>query len=940
MDSNSGKGTVSFKQRKGYFVPQWALLAAAAGAALCVLIVGLLVGYLAPCGSRIGDADSRKDDNPKTLPYVRLPRSIVPEHYDIELQPYIYPGNFTFDGKVRIIIKVIEATDNVTLHVNNVTVTESSVRLSGPGAPSITSTSEDKERQFYILHLKSSLTAGQKYEVEMDYVGCLNDQLAGFYRSSYKDNGSETKWLATTQFQPTDARRAFPCFDEPALKATFNISLIRPDNMTSLSNMPLMSSEPKGDGWVVDRFQKTVRMSTYLLAFIVSDFGKRGTDQFSVWSRKSVIDTTAYALQVGPKILSFYETFFKVKYPLPKTDMVAIPDFSAGAMENWGLITYRETALLYDTRYSSASNMQRVATVISHELAHQWFGNLVTPRWWDDLWLNEGFASYVEYLGVNAVHPEWKMDEQFVLDDLQDVLELDCLRTSHPISLPVRHPDEINEIFDRISYGKGASIIRMMKYFLGDDNFKNGLMNYLNAKKFSNAVQDDLWEHLTSIQPNDADRIDVKKVMDSWTLQTGYPVVSVIRDYSAGTATVEQVRFLLEKGGAMDTSAWEIAFTYTDGLNPDWTPKTKMWLHKTNGSISGLPGRNHWVVANIQEVGYYRVNYDEHNWKLLIQQFQNDHEKINAVNRAQIIDDSLDLARAGQLNYHIALNTTLYLKKEDDYVPWKAALHGFSFIDSMICRSAIYGKWKTYLIEQLKRNYEQLGWEESSDENILTQYKRVSTLAWLCGYGYKDCVQKAQEKFDQWRQQPENVNIVPPNLRSVVYCTAVRNGGQEVWDFLWGRYKTAQVASEKDKFMYALACAREPWLLTRYLNWSLTSDSGIRRQDGSYVFRSVGAKLYGRDLTFNYIRDKWNVIFQRYGKSFFAISGLLKSVTSSLNTEFELSQLKQFYEKHKNNLGTAKRAFEQSIENAEANVRWMDTNYAHIVQWLESTSTK
>ncbi|GBO21729.1 hypothetical protein AVEN_272907-1 [Araneus ventricosus] len=193
MDSNSGKGTVSFKQRKGYFVPQWALLAAAAGAALCVLIVGLLVGYLAPCGSRVGDADSRKGDPPKTLPYVRLPRSIVPEHYDIELQPYIYPGNFTFDGKVRIIIKVIEATDNVTLHVNNVTVRESSVRFSGPGAPSIASTSEDKERQFYILHLKGSLTAGQKYEVEMDYVGCLNDQLAGFYRSSYKDNGGETK---------------------------------------------------------------------------------------------------------------------------------------------------------------------------------------------------------------------------------------------------------------------------------------------------------------------------------------------------------------------------------------------------------------------------------------------------------------------------------------------------------------------------------------------------------------------------------------------------------------------------------------------------------------------------------------------------------------------------------------------------------------------------
>ncbi|XP_042901838.1 aminopeptidase N [Parasteatoda tepidariorum] len=935
MDS-SGKtpNNLSFKERKGYFVPRWGIVAGLGFAALCVLAVGLIVGYLAPCGSRSGVSDLINPEARKELPYVRLPRSIIPEHYNVVLQPYIEPGNFSFDGKVEIRIKVLEPTNNVTVHINNITVKQDTVELSGHGAPTISSLGEDKEKQFFILYLKGQLSAGQTYEVRMDFVGTLNDQLSGFYRSSYQDPSGQTRWLATTQFQPTDARRAFPCFDEPGLKATFNITLIRPSHLTSISNMPRYKTEERDDGWVADHYETTVRMSTYLLAFIVSDFVKKEAPNFSVWSRESVIDTTAYALDVGPKILKFYDTFFNISYPLPKMDMVAIPDFSAGAMENWGLITYRETALLFDPRYSSASNKQRVATVISHELAHQWFGNLVTPKWWDDLWLNEGFASYVEYLGVEAVHPEWKMSDQFVLDDLQDVLDLDCLKTSHPISLPVRHPDEINEIFDRISYGKGASIIRMMKYFLGDDNFKRGLANYLNAKKFDNAIQDDLWQYLTLVQ-EEQDRIDVKTVMDSWTLQTGYPVVKVTRDYTAGTATVQQTRFLLESS-EKDSSRWEIPFTYTDGANPDWNPITKLWLHKTNGSIKGLPGADHWVVGNIQEVGYYRVNYDDHNWKLLIKQFLENHEVIHPVNRAQIIDDSLDLARAGHIDYHLALNMTLYLKEEDDYLPWKAALYGFSFIDSMISRSAVFGKWKNYLVEQLKPMYERLGWNENSDENILVQYKRTTVVGWMCGYDYPDCIKTAQQKFEEWRRDPTNTNVIPPNLRSVVYCSAVKNGGEDVWNFIWEQYKKAQIASEKDKFMYSLACAKEPWLLTRYLNWSLSSDSGIRRQDGSYVFRSVGSKLYGRDITFNYIRDKWNIVFERYGKSFFAISSMLKSVTRSLNTPFELFQLKEFYKKYKNNLGTANRAFDQSLENAEANVRWMDKNYVHIVDWLNS----
>ncbi|KAI8743539.1 aminopeptidase N, partial [Biomphalaria glabrata] len=469
----------------------------------------------APCPSSTFTASQAPTSTTTAKPKitdVRIPTALYPLHYNIELQTYMAgldPAGFTFKGTVKIWLRCVQPSDNVTLHINVLSVDKTSLRFygdfSGYRAPVYTSWSEDKDRQFFILKLNGYTEVGKIYIVEMTYTSPLKDDLSGLYLSTYKRNGQPV-YLATTQFQPTDARKVFPCFDEPAIKSTFNVTLVRPSNLTSLSNMPIIDNsttfEEQGITYVKDVYAQTKKMSTYLLAFIVSDFSytqntTKNEVLYRAWSRPEVVSSTKYALDVGINILTYFEEFFNVSFPLPKQDMIAIPDFAAGAMENWGLITYRETAMLYTEGVSNEANKERVAIVVSHELAHQWFGDLVTPRWWDDLWLNEGFATFVEYLGVDHVHPEWNIFEKFALSELQDAFSFDGLVSSHPVYVPVGHPDEINEIFDSISYAKGGSIIRMMRHFLGYETFRKGMNLYLTKLQYSDAFHDDLWAALT-----------------------------------------------------------------------------------------------------------------------------------------------------------------------------------------------------------------------------------------------------------------------------------------------------------------------------------------------------------------------------------------------------------------------------------------------------------
>ncbi|XP_052132442.1 aminopeptidase N, partial [Frankliniella occidentalis] len=548
------------------------------------------------------------------------------------------------------------------------------------------------------------------------------------------------------------------------------------------------------------------------------------------------------------------------------------------------------------------------------------------------------------------VEPSWLILDQFVVSEVQMVFGLDALQSSHPVSIEVGNPDEINEIFDRISYAKGASIIRMMDHFLTTRVFTTGLTRYLRARSYSSATQNDLWDALTEQAHRDralpAD-VTVRDVMDTWTLQTGYPVVTVTRNYAAGSARLEQRRFVLRGMNATHGTdpLWWVPITFTTQASPDFqTTRPSHWMRRDRTLALDSIGAdaNQWVIFNVQETGFYRVNYDKTNWRLLGRALRDPAalRVIAATNRAQLLDDAMNLARGGVLDYETALDVTRYLRYEKEYLPWKAALNALGYIDSMMVDSGHYDKFKTYVMSLLLPLYTDVGMREQPGEPLLRVLTRVSLMSWACNFGHEDCVDTAFDMFSQWRRaaDPDKENPIPANLKPVVYCTALRKGGQAEWDFAWERYLRTNVGSEKDLLLNALGCTRETWILGRFLERAMTDSSGIRKQDVPRVFSSVAGSVVGQPLAVQYLRDKWERVLRYIGTSTFMINNLVRSTFKRINGKYELMDLKRFAEDNKRELGTATRQVMQSIEQAEANIEWMDKNFNTIVWWLGNTT--
>ncbi|XP_066094449.1 aminopeptidase N [Saccopteryx bilineata] len=904
-------------------------------------------------------------DQSKPWNRYRLPKTLVPDSYQVKLRPYLTPnenGLYIFKGSSTVRFICNESTNVIIIHSKKLNYTKTNGHMvvlrdvGGSQAPEIERTELVEITEYLVVHLKSPLNKGSMYEMDTVFEGELADDLAGFYRSEYMD-GNVKKVLATTQMQSADARKSFPCFDEPAMKARFNITLIHPSNLTALSNMlPKSSSVPflEDPTWSITEFHSTPVMSTYLLAYIVSEFTSVETMApngvlIRIWARPSatMADHGRYALNVTGDILNFFAEHYNTSYPLEKSDQIALPDFNAGAMENWGLVTYRENSLLFDPTSSSSSNKERVVTVIAHELAHQWFGNLVTVAWWNDLWLNEGFASYVEFLGADKAEPSWNLKDLIVLNDVYRVMAVDALASSHPLSTPaqeVNTPAQISEMFDSISYSKGASVLRMLSSFLTEELFKKGLASYLQTFAYKSTTYLDLWEHLQkAVNSQSAIKLpdSVKTIMDRWILQMGFPVITV----DTKTGKISQEHFLLDRNSTVTRPSefgyrWIVHITSLRNGNP----QVDFWLKDNPAEPQDnlfKTQSGEWVLLNVNVTGYYLVNYDEDNWRKIQAQLQANLLAIPVINRAQIIHDAFDLASAQRVPVTLALSNTLFLAKETEYMPWQAALSSLSYFKLMLDRSEVYSSMQQYLKKQVTPLFYHFGnitnnWTQRP-QNLMDQYNEVNAISTACSSGLPDCKRLVSNLFSQWMNNSTN-NPIHPNLRSTVYCNAIAQGGEAEWDFAWDQFQKATLVNEADKLRAALACSKEVWILNRYLAYTLNPDY-IRKQDATSTIISISSNVVGQTLAWDFIQSNWKKLFEDYGGGSFSFSNLIQGVTRRFSTEYELQQLEQF---KKNNMdtgfGSATRALEQALEKTKANIKWVKENKEKVHSWFKDNS--
>ena len=859
-----------------------------------------------------------------------LPGTVRPTRYTIKLEPDLH--QFTFKGEETIAIEVVEATSEVVL--NGIELQVQSATLNKDGTTiNAKDIRLDTHRETVTLDFGQPITPGNG-DLALTFTGILNDKLHGFYRSQYVGPEGDQRYLAATQFEATDARRAFPCWDEPAHKATFEVTLLIPSDLTAISNTPVVAESQPRPGITEFRFAETPVMSTYLLAFLVGDLtsvesqyqGTDATTKVAVWTTRGKEEQGRFALDTSVKLLRFFNDYFGIPYPLEKLDHIALPDFAAGAMENWGAITYRETALLVDEANSSAGTRQRVAEVVAHEMAHMWFGDLVTMQWWEDLWLNESFASWMGTKAVDWLFPDWQMWTQFVNMDTNRALTLDGLKNSHPIEQPVTNPAEVNQLFDAISYSKGASIIRMLEQFLGAEAFQRGLQGYISAHQYSNARTEDLWSALES-----ASGEPVTSIMDTWTKQMGYPVLQVETTGPPDhrELVLSQERFvydrLLEYHGP-EPEVWRVPIRVTHGGREPST--LLMDGREVRLPLEGLAGAGdpQWFKINPLQTGFFRVNYQSEDWERLVPAIRS--QELPAADRLGIQNDAYSLSRSGILPVTQFLSLAQAYSNETDASVWGDLSSNLRDIEILLTAQPEFERYQVFARTIFKAAADRIGWEAQAGGGHLDALLRSIVLSQVGSYGDQEVLDQARERFQEHVRDRAGVR---PDIRGIVFSLTAQAGDRTIYDQLWKLEKEADLQEEKIRLLMALTRFGDQGLLSETLERSLTSD--VRLQDTISVVSGIASNPSGRKLAWEFVKENWPEFDQRYGQGGFGLMRLV-SMCGSFTSPESLTDVETFFVEHP--APAAERSIRQAVERIRLNIKWLERNQDEIGAWLDT----
>jgi aminopeptidase N len=848
----------------------------------------------------------------------RLPEVARPENYKLTFTPDLEKA--TFAGDETIAIRVLKPTSEVTLNAVDIDFHE--VSITNGGTTQKAKVTPDKEKEMVVLAVAKPLAAGPA-TVHITYAGILNSEMRGLYLGK-DDQGRK---YAATQFEATDARRAFPSFDEPDYKATFDITAVADKGHAAISNQRVLSDTAgPGDQHTV-KFATTAKMSSYLAALVVGNFeyveGEADGIPIRVYATPGKKEMGKFALEISSNVLKYYDKYFGIKYPYGKLDLIGLPDFSAGAMENTGCITFREVILLIDEKQGSVDLKKTIASVIAHEMAHQWFGDLVTMKWWDDIWLNEGFATWMSSKPIKAFKPEWNFD----LDDVSNTggtLNVDSLANTRPIHQAADTPAQIIELFDGIAYGKAASVLRMLESYLGEETFRAGVNAYLQRHQYANATADDFWDAQakTSKKP-------VDKIMPTWVKQAGVPIINAKAQCSGGSTsvTLSQQRYFIDRSKFEEPNdqSWQVPLCLKGSATGNGAPKCEL-LTKKEETLS-LPGCSTWVLANASATGYYRAGYQPDAVRALASDAET---KLTPAERIALQADIWASVRIGREPVGDYLAFAQGLQADRNRAVLEDVLGRLNYIGQYLVSNSDRDSYHTWLRQYLAPAMKEVGWEPKAGESDEQKTLRARLFNAL-GFDARDpeTLTQARKIADQVLVDPSSVDR---ELASGAFPLAALNGDAAFYDKVMAAMKNPKSPEEYYMYFFTLPQFGDQQLLQRTLDYSISPD--VRSQDALQLVTSVLANPAGQKLAWDFIRQHWTEV-EKAGGPF--ASAQVVGATSVFCDAGLRDQVTEFFTAHK--VAAAERTYKQSIERINNCVDLKSQQETQLASWLGQHGT-